>query len=380
MKLYPPHPFAELFPMMSDQGMDALVKDIKARGLLQDIILFEGMVLDGRHRQAACELAGVQPRYKTFPGKEPDALNYVLSLNLMRRDLTESQRAMIAAGLVTTKWGGDRTSEQGAALHLALESVTKAAEKVGVSERMVKAAKRLLSEDVDEQLADLAQSSEWPKTTVSDAESICDLDKGAQGDVVEKFLGGGFTTLKAARLALAEEAAEKAQEAAQEAREEAEGTEAPEAEEAAQEAEEAAQEAEEEADKAAKKARKPRKKAEKKDPSIPDAISVGVPDQSGGPDPLVQEVIDTLKGPDPIIALASRIRLLEDDKEALGELADSLKADNDESGAGEKYAKASGVPYWMPPERGDANDLYQAEGLEALSDPLMAFRRGARLG
>ena len=42
--------------------------------------------------------------------------------------------------------------------------------------------------------------------------------------------------------------------------------------------------------------------------------------------------------------------------------------DNDENGTGEKYAKKTGHPYWLPPEPGDANDYHQAHGLETLAE------------
>ena len=39
--------------------------------------------------------------------------------------------------------------------------------------------------------------------------------------------------------------------------------------------------------------------------------------------------------------------------------------------AGEKYAKQTGLPYWMPPEPGtDANDYHQAHGVKALAKEL----------
>ena len=38
--------------------------------------------------------------------------------------------------------------------------------------------------------------------------------------------------------------------------------------------------------------------------------------------------------------------------------------------AGERYAKQTGLPYWMPPEPGDANDFHQRHGVEALADAL----------
>ena len=44
--------------------------------------------------------------------------------------------------------------------------------------------------------------------------------------------------------------------------------------------------------------------------------------------------------------------------------------------AGEKYAKQTGFPYWMPPEPGtDANDYHQAHGVEALADALREVLR-----
>lgn len=53
---------------------------------------------------------------------------------------------------------------------------------------------------------------------------------------------------------------------------------------------------------------------------------------------------------------------------------DFVIADNDASGTGERYAVQTGLPYWMPPEKGDANDFHQAHGLSALAGHLRALR------
>lgn len=45
-------------------------------------------------------------------------------------------------------------------------------------------------------------------------------------------------------------------------------------------------------------------------------------------------------------------------------------ADNDESGTGEEVALRTKLPYWMPPETGDANDYHQKHGLKALAGEL----------
>ena len=47
------------------------------------------MILDGRNRAAACERAGIAPRYVSFEGGREDALILVVSHNLKRRHLTK---------------------------------------------------------------------------------------------------------------------------------------------------------------------------------------------------------------------------------------------------------------------------------------------------
>ena len=47
--------------------------------------------------------------------------------------------------------------------------------------------------------------------------------------------------------------------------------------------------------------------------------------------------------------------------------------------AGEKYARETRLPYWMPPEPGDANDFHQRHGVEALADALRGVLHWERL-
>jgi ParB-like chromosome segregation protein Spo0J len=57
------HPYADAFPMMSDDKLDALADDIKVNGLLHPIIRDkDGRLVDGRNRLAACKRAGIEPR------------------------------------------------------------------------------------------------------------------------------------------------------------------------------------------------------------------------------------------------------------------------------------------------------------------------------
>jgi hypothetical protein len=90
------HPAANLFPLLEVESPEfgELVRDIREHGLLQPIVLHEGLILDGRNRYRACQHAGVEPRFEEWSGESPTA--YVLSLNVHRRHLTDGQRAMIA--------------------------------------------------------------------------------------------------------------------------------------------------------------------------------------------------------------------------------------------------------------------------------------------
>jgi hypothetical protein len=93
-----PHPLAALFPELPSEELTQLALDIKGRGQLEPIILYKGLILDGRNRYRACQIAGVKPRIEEFDAKaarrSPE--EFVLSRNLRRRHLSVGQKAAIA--------------------------------------------------------------------------------------------------------------------------------------------------------------------------------------------------------------------------------------------------------------------------------------------
>jgi ParB-like chromosome segregation protein Spo0J len=112
MKKLKAHAYADLMPMMSEQEMEGLTADIAANGLKQPIVLYQGMILDGRNREMACAKASIEPSYVEHEGDDASALALVISLNIERRHLTSAQRAVTAAQMWLkngdTKHGGKR--------------------------------------------------------------------------------------------------------------------------------------------------------------------------------------------------------------------------------------------------------------------------------
>jgi hypothetical protein len=91
------HPAAALFPMMPAAELQQLAEDIKTNGQREPILLLDDLILDGRNRQAACELAGVEPCYEQAHVNSGTPAAFVISLNLHRRHLNTSQRAAVVA-------------------------------------------------------------------------------------------------------------------------------------------------------------------------------------------------------------------------------------------------------------------------------------------
>jgi len=85
------HPLSEFFPMLAPADFDDLVEDIRAKGQLEPIVTYQGKILDGRNRYEACETLGIKTRSRELPsGVKP--LDYVISANLKRRQLTQEQK------------------------------------------------------------------------------------------------------------------------------------------------------------------------------------------------------------------------------------------------------------------------------------------------
>lgn len=198
-----PHPAAELFPMMSDADLAALMADIEAHGQREPIVLHKGLILDGRHRYAACQKLGIEPRTMEWHGSDdPDAIEaYVNSVNLHRRHLTESQRAMIAARRANMRQGARTDLQPSASLREV--SQEEAAKRYHVSERAVNHASAVQKKAAPE----LAQAVDRGEIRVSTAAELAHLPRDRQRDIA---VAGKKAATKAAKQVKARKQASRA--------------------------------------------------------------------------------------------------------------------------------------------------------------------------
>ena len=133
--LYPVHPCAEVFPLLSEAKLAALADDIFANGLQSRIVLWRDpvtgvyYVLDGRNRLDALARLGVpipppsecltvppasvhfdvfmpQPLF-SVTDEEDDLAAFVISANIRRRHLTKEEQAALILKAIAAEQRND---------------------------------------------------------------------------------------------------------------------------------------------------------------------------------------------------------------------------------------------------------------------------------
>ena len=185
------HEVANIFPMMSATEFESLKADIKHNGLFEPIWQHEGKIIDGRNRYQACVETGVTPHFREWDGIG-SLTAFVVSLNLHRRHLTESQRGMVAAKLANIELGQNQHFLGSANLRTHQISQAEAAELLNVSERTVTAAAKVK----DEGALELVRAVESGAASVSAAAQVATLPVEEQREIVAQ---GEAEILKAAK-------------------------------------------------------------------------------------------------------------------------------------------------------------------------------------
>lgn len=138
------------------------------------VFFIEDQILDGRNRYRACLAAGVEPVFRDYEGDDP--VGFVVSLNLHRRHLDESQRAMSAAKAANHKVGNPNWSNS-ANSGLTTEQ---ASEKFNIGKTAIKSAKQVINNGIPE----LTTKVETGEVRVSTAADIATLPSEQQDVIV----------------------------------------------------------------------------------------------------------------------------------------------------------------------------------------------------
>jgi len=197
------HDAANIFPL-DEEHIAELAIDIQKNGQLVPIELINGKILDGRRRYLACQSADIEPTFKNVNPENPFA--YVLSLNVHRRQLTASQRAMAvdrgrelqesAAKERMSAGGGDRKSKTAKSGPVTVPEAIKGdtrdilGKAAGVSGSLVDAARKVRKEGVPE----LAKAVEDGRLSVTKAAKAVDKPEEVQRELAAaaKFSGGRY--------------------------------------------------------------------------------------------------------------------------------------------------------------------------------------------
>lgn len=185
------HPYVFLFPPLSQEEFDNLKADIatNGQGIAITVLKATNQIIDGRHRYEICKEIGIQPKIDYVDLTESQILWKVISLNVKRRHLSESQRAAIAADITNQERGGNGSNQ-----HLIKDnkanpqicgfalSVKEAAEELNVGTRTIEAAK-----SIKNLFPDIWEHIRNGEVTVADAYQMRIEPEDIKQEVVKRF-------------------------------------------------------------------------------------------------------------------------------------------------------------------------------------------------
>jgi hypothetical protein len=199
------HPLADIFPLMTEGEIQDLALSIERTRQREPIVLYQGMILDGRNRYRAAKQAGLPPVTRIYDperdGHSP--LTFVMDQNLERRHLTVGQRAAAAAAALKAQekeakaaaeraWKASQEAEAKGQEPPEPEPKPKkktqkeVAKQMGVSEDSVQRAKALQEADQQEfEAVAKGEKTLHEATEAAEAKQAKDLRKDSLREIAE---------------------------------------------------------------------------------------------------------------------------------------------------------------------------------------------------
>jgi hypothetical protein len=173
------HPLSAAFPDMSPEEYSELLDSVKKIGILNPIVIFEDMIIDGWHRYKASVELDIECPADDLP-EDIDPRDFVIAQNISRRSLSASQRAL--AVVTVNAWRRSGVKNKGLPQDDPEKTIKQMSEMSNTSDTTIERAKKVITNAVAE-VIEAVQSGEIGLVKASE---IAKMDKAKQADALKK--------------------------------------------------------------------------------------------------------------------------------------------------------------------------------------------------
>ena len=181
------HPLADCWPLLGAHEFLDLRASIKLSGVLEPVVLYEGKILDGRHRYDAAWVENVTCPTAAYDGDDP--VQFVVDRNAHRRHLTKTEIAVAIVKMNECATVGRPRKSKAAKAPAASKTNEDLAKMADVSSGTVRRAKRKVREERGEVAPKPPKVPKAPKPPEPDDEPEIEEAQGltaAEKRVVER--------------------------------------------------------------------------------------------------------------------------------------------------------------------------------------------------
>jgi len=180
------HPLSQMFPCMASDDL-AVLRDNVAKNP-PDVVkvdMLGGKVLEGKNMMLVAALLGLKVEFVEYEGNDP--IGFLLTRNLHRRHLTISQRAYVAARMVTTTLGSNQHKGTGIP-EPSITEVTQpeAARLLGISVDSVSGASKILTSGNEEIIGAIRHGKKTINAAIRELNLTADADDSAEDSVLDE--------------------------------------------------------------------------------------------------------------------------------------------------------------------------------------------------